>query len=206
MDMEIITKDTNTFDNLKNRPVRPTDADISNAMTPLPPLVRNGFFVGQVITMSGNLAPQGTLACDGTVYNIEDYPDLANYYEASQGSKNFYGGDGTTTFAVPDYRGEFLRGAGTNSHTNQGNGANVGVHQDATYIPDYGSNASATLIAQRMGSANENNVGNQDKSLGTSTRALTVNGTISTESWTQNKATGFSVRTTNTSVLYCVVY
>ena len=39
-------------------------------------------------------------------------------------------GDGVTTFKVPNLLGEFLRGTGTNSYTNQGSGANVGVHQD----------------------------------------------------------------------------
>jgi microcystin-dependent protein len=199
MDMEIITKDTNTFDNLLNRPTRPTDEDISNAMTPLPPLVRNGFFVGQVITMSGNQAPQGTLVCDGTVYNIEDYPDLANYYEASQGSKNFYGGDGTTTFAVPDYRGEFLRGSGTNSHSGQGNGANVGVHQDGTTHPlTFSWEGSIYSTNTENGEA----YSNYDVSKKTGKR-VSVSGTSTSDA---NVGDYYTTRPTNTSVLHCVVY
>ena len=38
------------------------------------------------------------------------------------------------SFGIPDLRGEFLRGTGTNSHVNGGNGAGVGEHQDATAI------------------------------------------------------------------------
>lgn len=48
--------------------------------------------------------PAGWLICDGTVYNVADYPELA----AKLGST--YGGDGVTTFAVPDDRGLFRRG------------------------------------------------------------------------------------------------
>lgn len=68
--------------------------------------------IGSINFFDATTAPQDWLACDGTVYNIADYPQLADWYEAQHGSKNFYGGDGTTTFAVPDLQGEFLRGTG----------------------------------------------------------------------------------------------
>ena len=88
--------------------------------------------IGTVNFFDATTAPLGWLACDGSIHNISDYPDLATFYASVHGASNFYGGNGTTTFAVPDLRGEFLRGSGTNSHENQGSGANVGVHQDAT--------------------------------------------------------------------------
>ena len=91
--------------------------------------------IGTVIAVMGKSAPANYLVCDGSVYNILDYQDLANYFETQFEAKNFFGGDGETTFAVPDLRGEFLRGAGTNSHNNQGSGDNVGVHQDGTQLP-----------------------------------------------------------------------
>lgn len=59
--------------------------------------------LGQVAFFDDVVAPAGWLIADGTVYNISDYPDLANQYERVHGSKNFYGGNGTTTFAVPDW-------------------------------------------------------------------------------------------------------
>ena len=164
--------------------------------------------IGTVISYMGATPPAGYLACDGSKLSATAFPLLFNVLKTLPSATRSTWGDAdwTTEFNVPNLQGEFLRGTGTNSHTNQGNGAGVGVHQDGTYIPDYGSNASATLIAQRMGTNNENNSGNQDKLLGTSTRALTVTGTLSTESWTQNNATGFSARPTNTSVLYCIKY
>jgi microcystin-dependent protein len=104
--------------------------------------------IGTINFFDASVAPQGWLACDGTTYNITDYPDLATYYASVHGASNFYGGNGTTTFAVPDLRGEFLRGAGTNRHANQGDGANVGVHQDATEMPStsFSGTSGATIF------------------------------------------------------------
>ena len=88
--------------------------------------------IGFMGFMQGTTVPSGFLPCDGSVFSIALYPELADYYLAEYGSKNHFGGDGITTFATPDMRGEFPRGAGTNSHTNQGNGGSVGQHQDGT--------------------------------------------------------------------------
>ena len=90
--------------------------------------------VGEIIAYMGTIVPEYFLQCDGTVYNISDYPYLAEQIKTNFGSYNKFGGNGTTTFAVPDLRGEFLRGTGTNSHANQGNGPSAGTHQDATGI------------------------------------------------------------------------
>lgn len=49
-------------------------------------------------------AEDGWLLCDGTIYNSVDYPDLA----AKLGTT--YGGNGTTTFGVPDLISRFVRG------------------------------------------------------------------------------------------------
>lgn len=54
---------------------------------------------GMIAPYAGTSAPSGWLLCDGTVRNIADYPTLG----AALGST--YGGNGTTTFAVPDLRG-----------------------------------------------------------------------------------------------------
>ena len=58
--------------------------------------------VGEIIRTLGNETPKHYLACDGSVYNIADYPHLAQYFKDNFGSSNAFGGDGTTTFAVPD--------------------------------------------------------------------------------------------------------
>lgn len=57
--------------------------------------------IGTVIDIMRNTAPDYFLKCDGSTYNIADYPDLAQLFEDEFGSKNYFGGDGTTTFGVP---------------------------------------------------------------------------------------------------------
>ena len=100
-----------------------------------------GVPIGTVISFMGNTPPDDYLSCDGNVYRINDYKPLANFIHLQFGSYDYFGGDGIDTFAVPDLRGEFLRGTGANSHTLsdgitlQGSGANVGVHQGATQMP-----------------------------------------------------------------------
>ena len=59
--------------------------------------------VGHIIHYMGNNAPKHYLICDGGEYNIVDYPYLAQHFKDEFGSSNFFGGDGTTTFAVPEH-------------------------------------------------------------------------------------------------------
>ena len=66
--------------------------------------------LGTIISFMGLTAPAGYLACDGGVYNIAEYTELAFFFKAQFGAENYFGGDGTTTFAVPDLRNLFLRG------------------------------------------------------------------------------------------------
>ena len=74
----------------------------------------NSYCVGMVMPFAHSNARSGRwLLCDGTVYNIASYPTLG----AALGLR--YGGNGTTTFAVPDYRAYFLRGQ-DNMRTPQG--------------------------------------------------------------------------------------
>ena len=155
--------------------------------------------VGTVISVMATEAPEFYLKCDGTVYNIADYPELAQHFENQFGSANNFGGDGTTTFAVPDLRGEFLRGTGTNSHANQGSGANVGEHQDGTEIPIDGANENAAVIygSAKSGGFYAQNADHTENVLGrsvASTRDIAGAGVLAT------------VRPTNTSVLYCIAY
>lgn len=58
--------------------------------------------VGSVIAIMGNEAPNHYLVCDGTLYTIADYPQLTEFIIDQFGIVNYFGGNGTTTFAVPD--------------------------------------------------------------------------------------------------------
>ncbi len=59
--------------------------------------------VGTLINTEGPQNPEHYLLCDGTEYNKEDYRDLAEAIKKVYGRYNYFGGDGTNTFAVPKY-------------------------------------------------------------------------------------------------------
>ena len=155
--------------------------------------------VGSIVAIMGNAAPPNYLVCDGEIYNIADYPELATYFEQQFEVKNFFGGDGTTTFAVPDLRGEFLRGTGTNSHTNQGSGGDVGEHQDGTSIPKVYGNDYTVGIGNISGGSSDAVV-NPDSEL-TAGSGFTYSNKAGVTSVAK---TNFTSRPTNTSVLYCI--
>lgn len=69
--------------------------------------------VGTVISYMGNNVPDGYLACNGQTYNISEYSSLAEQIKKEFGSYNYYGGNGTTTFATPNLTGKFLKGSNT---------------------------------------------------------------------------------------------
>lgn len=58
--------------------------------------------IGSIINYSGTTIPTHFLLCDGSILNIADYPELAQHFIDSYGKSNYYGGDGITTFAVPN--------------------------------------------------------------------------------------------------------
>ena len=166
--------------------------------------------IGTIISYMGTTAPLGYLACDNTTYNIADYPDLANHFQTQFGTKNYFGGNGTTTFKCPDLRGEFLRGTGTNGHTNEGAGANVGVHQGATYqVNSYSSiagkwNGVFTQSTSGDGYTRDNKCDYSEHSK--SVVLISGSGRIDTYDWLGAYPSMYKARPTNTSVLYCIKY
>lgn len=60
---------------------------------------------GSVIAFAGSPAPMGYLECDGGEYSRDAYSKLFSAIGIVHG-----GGNGSTTFNVPDLRGEFIRG------------------------------------------------------------------------------------------------
>lgn len=165
--------------------------------------------VGTVISIMGNDAPQHYLKCDGSIYNIVDYEELANYFNEQFGSKNYFGGNGTTTFAVPDLQGEFLRGTGTNSHENGGIATAVGTHQTPTLGNVTLANVSSKVIQARGVADGGNNVAplNMDTTIKAS--ELTNPKYISAPAGSTGAASAttniyYTMRPTNTAVLFCI--
>lgn len=170
--------------------------------------------MGTVISYMGTTAPKGYLICDGTVYNIADYPTFANFIKTQFGKYNFFGGDGTSTFAVPDLRGEFLRGTGTNSHIQCGSGAASGVHQEPTHIPHIIADGDAfewvcaKTTNDGIGDFKYADSGKYFNTAGTGAGTVYKYNTVGTV-WKEYKNDYYdhvSTRPTNTSVLYCIKY
>lgn len=77
---------------------------------PRGPAGPDGNPIGTIISFMGTSAPKDYLICDGAQYSISQHPALSNFFEEQFGAKNHFGGDGSSTFAVPDTRNLFLRG------------------------------------------------------------------------------------------------
>lgn len=60
---------------------------------------------GSIIMYAASTAPAGYLECDGSAISRTTYADLFAVIGTTFGS-----GDGSTTFNIPDLRGEFVRG------------------------------------------------------------------------------------------------
>jgi microcystin-dependent protein len=85
---------------------------------------------GSVVTWLTATAPEGWLICNGDAISRITYADLFSVIGTTFGV-----GDGSTTFNLPDTRGMFLRGAGTNgTYTNSAGtgyaGPSVAAQQD----------------------------------------------------------------------------
>ena len=86
--------------------------------------------VGAVIPFTGQTLPEHFLACDGTVYNIAEYPELFAVIG------NTYGGDGVSTFAVPNMSGRCSVGPATGHALGTTGGAET-VALAATELPEH---------------------------------------------------------------------
>lgn len=64
-------------------------------------------FIGETVMFVGTFAPKGWAFCDGQLLNIADY----SFLYSIMGTR--FGGDGVTTFALPDLRGRVPVGENT---------------------------------------------------------------------------------------------
>ena len=166
--------------------------------------------VGNIISYMGNSVPKHHLACDGTEYAIGTYPELEAHIIKEFGSINYFGGNGTTTWAVPNLNGEFLRGTGTNGHAASGDGANVGIHQSATGInPGWVNNQAGGFSLPVAPSSDYSAlvVDAGDKYVNTGKRKSIASSTDLKEVANTTDDGGYwTVRPTNTSVKFCIKY
>lgn len=99
-------------------------------------------YVGEIRMFGGNFAPMGWMFCDGSLLAISQYDILYSLIGTT------YGGDGQTTFALPDLRGRLP------IHQGQGNGLSNRV------IGQLGGTESVTLIQSQIPSHNHTPLAN----------------------------------------------
>lgn len=111
-----------TYDNTESGM---TATNVQDAITELStaPKGGSGVPVGSVFWLATQTAPEGYLICDGSAASRTEYADLF----AAIGT-TFGAGDGSTTFALPNLRAAFIRGAGSQN----GYSATFGQKQEAT--------------------------------------------------------------------------
>lgn len=63
-------------------------------------------FIGHIVPVAFNRVPEGWATCDGRLLPVQQYSALFSLIGTS------YGGDGYSTFALPDLRGRTLIGQG----------------------------------------------------------------------------------------------
>ncbi|WP_100405649.1 phage tail protein [Bacillus solitudinis] len=68
-------------------------------------------FIGEIRQFAGNYAPVDWAFCDGKVLSISENEALFSLIGTT------YGGDGQTTFALPDFRGRIVLNQGSNPTT-----------------------------------------------------------------------------------------
>ncbi|MDF1696819.1 MAG: tail fiber protein [Saprospiraceae bacterium] len=115
-------------------------------------------FIGQVILFGGNFAPRGWSFCEGQLLAISSHSALFSILGT------IYGGDGRTTFGLPDLRGRIAiqagRGPGLTDYSLGERGgternthtiANMPSHNHVVSVPT--SNAAGTEPSGVLGAA-----------------------------------------------------
>lgn len=69
-------------------------------------------YIGEIRMFAGNFAPKNWAFCDGSLLAISQNTALFSILGTT------YGGDGTTNFALPDFRGRVVVGAGQGAGLN----------------------------------------------------------------------------------------
>lgn len=92
---------------------------------------------------------------NGAVLNIADYPKLAAHYASTYGTSNHHGGNGTTTFAVPDTRERtYVNQGGSDVFADLGSTTGAKTHQhdlsDGAWAYIRMSNVGELLASRRI--------------------------------------------------------
>ena len=128
------------------------------------PLLDSNPFLGEIMIFTGNFAPRGWALCAGQILPINQNQALFSLLGTT------FGGDGRTTFALPDLRGRMAVGRDTNTQLGERGGAEtttlttanlpgVGVSTGKVEIRTTGTQGSGITDGGANGSSNTNKRG-----------------------------------------------
>jgi len=107
-------------------------------------------FVGEIRMFGGDYAPRNWAICDGRLLQIGDYDELFNLIGT------LYGGDGATTFAVPDLRGRMPMHVAAGAYLPAQKGGVEQVTLDITQVPSHSHVALAAATEAGASSPTRN--------------------------------------------------
>lgn len=134
-----------------------------------------------IVSFASPSPPEGWLECNGAAISRSDYSDLFNSIGVTYGA-----GDGTTTFNLPELRGEFLRGWDNGRGVDAGRVIASGQGQQLQSHDHF-------IQAQIAGASGGGGI------LLSSTSGITVAGRVLASG-------GAETRPRNVAVLYCIKY
>ena len=156
---------------------------------------------GQIATYGSASCPTGWLAANGSTVSATSYSSLFG----AIGTAWNVGGEASGTFRLPDLRGMFVRGTGTNA-TGSSTGASgpaVGAYAADTYLnhthttdPHTHTYTAVTTSSQATGGSGSNYY---NAAASTTTGSTTVTVNTSTTGGTETKPKNYGV-------LYCIKY
>lgn len=133
-------------------------------------------YVGEVRAVGFNFAPVGWALCNGQIFSIAANPNLFSLIGT------YYGGDGTSTFALPDLRGRVPVHQGTDAGQTYPIGQQYGVEEvtlTGNTYPAHTHTLSATQNVAAGGTGPLNNaVGSGQKIFGAGTPSLAMSGAM----------------------------
>lgn len=101
--------------------------------------------IGQILWYAGQTAPTSFLICDGSAVSRTTYSVLFARIGTTYGA-----GDGSTTFNLPDLRGEFIRGWDSRASGGPDSGRVFGSKQTATGLGHIGTDANNNQLAMNV--------------------------------------------------------
>lgn len=106
-------------------------------------------YIGEIRMFAGSFAPQGWLFCDGQILSIAQHTSLFALLGVT------YGGNGATTFALPDLRGRVPIGEGQGQYLSAYSLGEAGGAEHLTLMPNQipavGIPATSQIIHQNTG-------------------------------------------------------